>query len=221
MYDHARGPGASSRDLLSADDFDRLVVQVHYVEGFRPSDAGLAMLTDFLTARLNKPAGIDLRIEPALQIASQATYTVAEVRALEVQHRTAYTEGTTLAVHLLFLGGEYSEASNVLGIAYNNTSMAVFEEKVQQNSGGALQPAQATVEGVVASHEVGHILGLVNNGSDMQTEHQDEPNGRHCDDPDCLMYYAVRTTDFMSNLLGDSPELDANCLDDLAANGGR
>ena len=220
-YDHARGVGASAADLLSGQDFDNLLVQLHYVEGFRPSDAGVQELRDFLAARLNKPGGIEIRIEPALQIASQATYTTAEVRALEVEHRTAYTEGRTLAVHFLFLGGEFAGAANVLGIAYNNTSMAVFQEKVQQNSGGAFQPARATVESVVSIHEFGHILGLVNNGSDMQTEHQDEPNGSHCDDPDCLMYYAVRTTDFMSNLLGGAPSLDQNCLDDLQANGGR
>ena len=109
----------------------------------------------------------------------------------------------------------------MLGFAYNNTSIAIFGEKIRDHSGSISQPATATVEGVVLNHELGHLLGLVNSGSTMQTEHQDEPHGKHCDDPDCLMYYAVRTTDFIANLLGDMPTLDANCLDDLAANGGR
>lgn len=220
-YDHARGPGASARDLLAADDFDSLVVQVSYVEGFRPTDEGLDILADFLGERVNKPRGIEIQLAPPLLITSQATYTVADIRALEETHRTAYTEGSTLAVHFLFLDGEYSEAANVLGLAYHNTSMIVFAEKIREYSGGAFQPSIGTVEGVVANHEVGHILGLVNNGSAMQTPHQDEPNGRHCDDPDCLMYYAVRTTDFVSNLLGGMPTLDQDCIDDLRANGGR
>jgi hypothetical protein len=220
-YDHARAPGASAGDLLSADDYDRMVVQVHYVEGFRPTDAGLQHLADFLATRVNKPNGIVLQIEAPLQITQQATYTTAEVRAIEQAHRSVYTEGTTLGVHLLFLNGAFDAQANVLGIAYNNTSMAIFEEQIEDHTGGALEPSQAIVEGTVANHEFGHILGLVANGSDMQVEHQDEPNGHHCDDPDCLMYYAVRTTDFLSNLLGGMPDLDANCLADLAANGGK
>lgn len=220
-YDHTLAPGASARDLLSDDAYDSLVVEVHYVDGFLPSDEGLQLLADFLGARLNKPAGIEIRVQPALMITSEATYTADEVRSLEQEHRTVFTEGRTLAVHVLFLGGEYADQANVLGFAYNNTSIAIFEEKIQSYSGGLTEPPTATVEGTVLDHEFGHILGLVNTGSAMQVAHQDEPHGKHCDDPDCLMYYAVRTSDFISNLLGGVPTLDQNCLDDLRANGGR
>jgi hypothetical protein len=220
-YDHSLSPGASANDLLSADAYDRLIVQVQYVEGHRPSDAGLQHLEDFLNARLNKPSAVVMEIDAPLRIQTQAIYSTADVRAIEQRHRTAYTEGTTLAIYMLFLDGEYAGEPNVLGIAYNNTSMAVFEEKIEQYTGGPVEPPAATVEGAVASHEVGHLLGLVNNGTTMQRQHQDEPNGHHCDDPDCLMYYAVRTTDFIANLLGGVPTLDQDCLDDLQANGGK
>lgn len=220
-YDHARATGASAADLLSGADFDSLVVQVQYVEGHRPTDAGLQALRSFMEARLNKPRGIEIRIEPALQITQQATYSVADVRALEAAHRTAFTQDRTLAIYFIFLNGEFSDQANVLGFAHLNTSMAIFQEKIDEFSGGIGQPSQALVEGVVLKHEIGHNLGLVNNGSTMQVEHQDEPNGKHCDDPDCLMYYAVRTSDFISNLLGGEPELDPDCLDDLQANGGK
>ena len=221
-YDHARAPGASAHDLLSAADFDRLVVQVQYVEGHPPTAAGLQHLRDFLAARVNKPNGIVVQAPQAIQVPARATWSDADVRALEQQHRTLFTEGRTLAGYLLFLDGEYAASANVLGIAYNNTSMAIFGEVIEQHTGDpVLQPSRSTVEGTVAQHEIGHLLGLVNNGSAMQTEHQDEPHGRHCDDQQCLMYYAVRTTDFISNLLDGMPALDANCLDDLQANGGR
>ena len=220
-YDHGRAPGASARDLLSADDYTRMVVQVQYLEGYEPSSGGLDLLEDFLRERVHKPDGISIEMDEPLAIAPQATYSASQIRAIEETHRTAYTSGDTLAVYLLFVPGEYSESANVLGIAYNNTSTAIFGEVIAEHTGGALQPSESTVTGAVAMHEFGHIFGLVNNGSPMQAEHQDEPNGRHCDDPDCLMYYAVRTTDYLSNLLGDIPELDQDCLDDLSANGGR
>jgi hypothetical protein len=219
-YDHARAPGASAADLLTADVFDRVVVQVQYVQGYEPSAAGLQHLEDFLEARLNKPAGITIQVDAPLQISGQATYTAAEVRALEADHRTVFTEGTTLAMYALFLDGEFADAANVLGVAYNNTSLAIFEETIQAHSGGVAQPSVATVEGTVAQHEAGHLMGLVNNGSAMQTEHQDEENDRHCDDPNCLMYFAVRTTGFIDTLLGGMPQLDQDCLADLQANGG-
>ena len=219
-YDHVRAPGASAADLLRSTDFDRLLVQVQHVAGFRPSDEGLDNLRAFLETHLDKPGGVTLQVDAPLAITPQATYSPADVRALEAAHRTVYTQGTTLATYLLFLDGSYSEASNVLGIAYNNTSMAVFQEQIVANTGGPLEPTAATVEGTVANHEFEHLLGLVNTGSPMQVEHQDEAHGAHCDDQQCLMYYAVRTTDFLSNLLGGMASLDQDCLDDLAANRG-
>jgi hypothetical protein len=219
-YSHTRSTGASAADLLSSEAYDSLIVQVHYVVGHRPTDQGLAILREFLEARLHKPRGISFRVD-ALDVTTQSTYSVADVSALEEQHRTAFTEGSTLALYFLFLDGEYSEDPNVLGFAYYNTSMAIFQEKIEDNTGAPLQAAQSTVEGAVLRHEIGHNLGLVANGSPMQTEHQDEPHGRHCDDESCLMFYAVRTLGFIDSLTGDGPELDADCLDDLQANGGR
>lgn len=221
-YDHGLAPGASAEHLLTAADYDRLVLQVQYLAGHRPSDEGLQRLEDFLEARLDKPSGIAIQLDPPLPVQPKATYTSAEIRALEQTHRTVFTEGTTLGAYLLLLDGEFSEAANVLGLAYNNTSMALFQEKIEANTGGLTQPAKSTVEATVASHEIGHLLGLVDNGSPMQAEHRDEANGHHCDDQQCLMYYAVRTTDFLGSLTGGTvPSLDPNCLADLRANGGK
>jgi predicted Zn-dependent protease len=213
--------GASARDFLSASDFDRLVVEVQYVEGFRPTDAALQDLATFLAARLNKPGGIDIQLGTGLPVQPQSSYSADAVRALEQQHRTAFTEGRTIAAWLAFLPGEFAGGANVLGIAYQNTSMAIFVEKIGQHTGGPLEPSRQTVEATVANHEFGHLLGLVNNGSPMQDEHQDEPHGEHCENEDCLMHYSVRLTDFLSNLLGGMPQLDQDCLADLQANGGK
>jgi hypothetical protein len=69
------------------------------------------------------------------------------------------------------------------------------------------------------------LFGLVNidgSGTDMQTEHQDEQNGHHCDNENCLMYYAMERSDLISQFFDESvAELDANCIADLQANGGK
>ncbi|HUF77132.1 MAG TPA: hypothetical protein VMM35_12680, partial [Longimicrobiales bacterium] len=151
-YDHDRAPGASARDLLTAVDFDSLLVQVQYVQGFAPTAEGLQHLEDFLEARLHKPGGVRMQVGVPLPSPGRATHTTAQVRAMHEQYRSAYTEGGTVALHLLYLDGEYDGAANVLGIAYANTSMAIFAETIQQHTGGALEPSFATVPSTVAQH---------------------------------------------------------------------
>jgi hypothetical protein len=93
---------------------------------------------------------------------------------------------------------------------------------IANNSGGFSQPSRETVETTVLQHEFGHILGLVGNGTPTVQDHQDEANGAHCDVDTCLMYFAVRTSDFVNNLMGGNvPELDSQCIQDLQANGGK
>jgi hypothetical protein len=213
--------GCSLAEHLVASGRAVYLVDYGNVEGFRPHDEGLRLLEDFLIQRLNKPGGIEIRVGEPLPIEPQGVYSAEDVRSLEAEHRTMYTDGTTLVAYFLFLDGEYDVNANVLGIAYYNTSMAVFAEKIDDNTGGVFQASRADVEGTVAKHEFGHILGLVNNGSEMQRNHQDEENGPHCENENCLMYYAVRTVDFISQLFEELPELDDDCVDDLQANGGR
>ena len=57
----------------------------------------------------------------------------------------------------------------------------------------------------------------------MQTDHQDEANGAHCDVEDCLMYWKAATSGGVGDILGMSspPGLDAQCIADLQANGGK
>jgi predicted Zn-dependent protease len=100
--------------------------------------------------------------------------------------------------------------------------MALFERTIQDLSGGLTQPEQSRLESVVLQHELGHILGLVNAGTAMVTNHQDAPHGRHCTNTNCLMHYTVETGNVVQNLLdGSLPQLDSNCLSDLRANGGK
>jgi hypothetical protein len=100
--------------------------------------------------------------------------------------------------------------------------MVIFEKTIREFSGGLGKPSATTLETTVSLHEFGHILGLTNNGTPMQSAHQDEPNGKHCNNKDCLMYWAVENSNIISTLTGGNiPQLDAQCVADLKANGGR
>ncbi len=224
-YDNHQTPGASAHDLLSDDKFKTLKIEFQSVSGFEPTDEAKTNLLNFLKSRLNKPGGIAEIDDPSIPSPGGGPYTLEQVQQIEADQRFYFTSGTTMFVYLLFLDGAStndSGSSQVLGYAHQNTSIAVFEKTIQNLSGGLLEPSTALVESTVFEHELGHILGLVNIGSDMQSSHQDSAHGAHCNVTSCLMYYAVDTSDIISNLVGGSvPELDPKCLADLKANDGK
>lgn len=219
-FNHERNPGVSATEFLTDDEFNNLVVQIQYMEGHEPESEALSNLQSFLQERLNK-SSITILTPEEIPAEGQSSYTADEVRDLEREYRSQFSEAGTLAAYFIILDGEFDSA-NVLGIAHFNTSMALFGETIQNTSGGVGQPSKTAVETIVMRHEIGHIIGLVNNGVEMQSNHQDEENGAHCDVEDCLMYYAVRTTDFFANIFGGNiPELDEHCIADLQAAGGK
>ena len=217
------GPvGSSANDLLSSSNYTTLQVEIQYAAGFAPPQGSVDYLRNFLSNRLNKSGSIVVNMTQ-IDAAGQTAYSLAELRSIEDESRTQFTRGSTLAVYFFFADGNYSSNSNVLGIAHRNTSMVLFQKRIEEVSGGVGQVSTQMLTSTVLVHEFSHILGLVNTGSDMQTDHQDTANGSHCDNENCLMYYAVESAAGLDALFGMSspPDLDANCLADLQANGGK
>ena len=144
-----------------------------------------------------------------------------EVVEIEKQNRSVFSSGDQISLYILYTNGTYTD-DKVLGVAYRNTSAVLFGKKIHDNSGALGQSSRTKLEATVLEHEVGHLLGLVDIGSPMQTPHKDVDHGSHCNNNSCLMYYASETTDILGLLLtGNIPGLDANCIADLRANGGK
>jgi hypothetical protein len=222
----ASAPGESARDFLSDERYTALTIQVQPVQGKEPDPDSIHNLQGFLESRLNKPGGIEVVVAPGIPATEKAVYSLAEIRQIEIATRTAFPGGNTAAAYLLFIDGDSDQSngtSRILGHAYGSSSMVVYQNAVVELSGGIGQPGRAVVETTVASHELGHILGLVGNGSaPVDPGHHDHDNGAHCANQDCLMYYAADLSDVIANLLGGSiPTLDTDCVNDLRANGGR
>ncbi len=212
--------GDSANDFLSSSNYSSLIIEIDYVEGFQPTQNALNNLRSFLQNRLNKTT-ISISLDDEIPSPGNSPYSPQEAYDIEKEHRNTYTEGNTLAAYFLILDGQF-EQENVLGFAYFNTSMALLGGTIANNSGSFNQPSRETMETTVFQHEFSHILGLVGNGTPTVQDHQDEANGAHCDVDTCLMYFAVRTSDFASNLMGGNvPELDSQCIQDLQANGGK
>ncbi len=219
-YLHNRPVGASANELLASSKYSSLKIEVQYMTGFQPDAAALNHLQATLNTLLNKPGGITI-VTKEIPASANLTLNQNDVITIERNNRTAFTSGSELAIYILYTNGNYTD-NNVLGIAYKNTSTVLFGKKINDNSGGLGQASRTKLVATVAEHEVGHLLGLVDIGSPMQTAHKDVAHGNHCNNSSCLMYYASETSDIFGFLItGNIPSLDANCRADLTGNGGK
>lgn len=217
---HNKVVGASANDLLGAGTYKSLKIEVQYMTGFAPDASALNHLQNVLNTHLNKTSGITI-VTKEIAASSSAALSIDQVKAIEEQNRTVFTAGDQLGVYFLYTNGNFTD-NNVLGAAFRNTSMVIFGKTIHDNSGAIGQTSRTKLEGTVLDHEFGHILGLVDIGSPMQTNHKDAAHGNHCNNTGCLMYYASDTKDILGLLLtGNIPAFDANCIADMHANGGK
>jgi hypothetical protein len=209
--------GASARGLLSAD-YPQLEIQISWMPGMQLQAQTITNLTNFLNTYINKPGGINI-IQLPVHAAEKPVLNIDEVALYESHFRSSFTTNNKIAVHIMVTDTKYDNAT-VLGLAYRNTSIALMGKTIQENSGGLTQPSRVKLETTVLLHEFGHLFGLVDLGSAMQTVHK--ANGNHCNSNTCLMYYTAENTDILGVLLtGNIPSADANCIADMKANGGK
>jgi hypothetical protein len=218
--------GASANALLSDDRFDEIVIEAVYADGFKPNQSSLNNLVAFLNARLNKPGGISI-IEREVPAQGLGTYSIDEIRDIEDNLRTQFSTGNTLSIFVFFAEeSNESDTGNriVLGTAYRNTSLVMFQKTIEEFSGGLNEPSRENVESTVYQHEFCHIMGLVNIGTALQSSHEDVANNAHCDVSGCLMsaqLEAFNPLDMLSVVGSSVAELDDQCIADLQANGGK
>ena len=217
--------GSSANDLLSDATFKSMVVEIVYVEGFEPTATAVNDFISFLNARTNKSQGISV-VKRAIPSPGKATYSIEDIRAIEDANRTRYNTANQIAVWVYFTDGSSSSDSEnnfIIGTAYRNTSIVIFEKTVQSLTNTPFKPSRSLVESTVVNHEFGHILGLTNLGTTMQNDHEDKEHPKHCIEKTCLMFWQTESSSGMMNMLsgGTAPKLDAQCLADLKANGGK
>ncbi|MDT0648884.1 hypothetical protein [Autumnicola edwardsiae] len=220
-----RGLGDSARELLSDEEFKSMNVEMVYVEGNQPAEAALNSFKSFLEKRTFKPDGINISLR-AVPSSGKAPFSIEEVVEIEKETRTVYNAGDEIAVYIYFADGSHEGDENnkfTLGSAYRNTSMVIYEETIRNFSSGMGSPSRSTVEAAVLNHEFGHLFGLVNIGTEPQSDHADPENDGHCNTSGCLMRASIEFGSGILNLIDENgvPELDAECIRDLQSNGGR
>ena len=239
--------GDSANDILSNDNFTSLIIEIAYVEGFRPTQEAMDAFENYLRAHTFKQV-IDVQYN-SLPSPNQESLTIQEVANLEEENRQNYNDGSTLAIYIYFADApddsdDESSGLVTLGSVYRNTSMVIYEQTVRNLAARSILINVADVESATLNHEFGHLFGLVNLGTNMINDHEDvqrddegnpvldsagNPIGNnHCNVEGCLMRAELQFGVGIMGMLESRaarglaiPSLDAECVLDLQGNGGR
>lgn len=213
--------GTAARDLLTDTIYTSLLIEIQYMEGFEPDSMAVRNTVRFIEQHAHKPDGVRVVLQqiPAVR---DTISSIDELVALEKIYRNNYNKEGEMAIYLLYTNGVFVEPGS-LGYAYSATSAVVFGKNVAENSNSVRRPSRTNLETKVLQHEVAHLMGLVNVGTPLQSDHKDNEHGKHCSNKQCLMYYTtdIEESPSLVMLRKPLPVLDAACLADLRANGGK
>jgi hypothetical protein len=169
-------------------------------------------------------------------VGTTGTWSRQDLLDVEASHRQTESDEEATSLYVLFVDGHYeldTEINQRLAAAYSATSIVIYSDTLASvceaamvtESDEQVKNALCTAMEVAALlHEFGHLLGLVNVGTEMAEDHQDPESVGHCDNARCIMHWSNNTAsvkdlvrDYLENGLGDLPIFDDGCLADLSA----
>lgn len=219
------GDAAIPESYIRAEPHGRLVFELDTVEGVAPRQASLNYAAERLGAVLEKPDGLEWTADETISSrGADHVWTFEELETLADETFDLEVDDGTAKIHVIYVDGSY-ENENVLGVAWANRHLVMFSGTLESSCDRPLvgESLCEVAESSVLLHELGHVVGLVDNGVEMVEPHADEEHGAHDESDECVMYWAyegVGVIDVLaSRLTGSSPELDfgPNCKADLAA----
>ncbi len=209
-------------DYVSDADYGRWVIEVDAVAGAEPPQGAIDLARQRMQSVVTKPQGISFATGDTLP-GKGGPYTIADIQTLAEEHRDQpHGRDGTATTYVLYLDGRYAEDGDVLGVAFGGDTIALFSDRIDDAAN--ILVSSGTVHRAVLVHELGHILGLVNNGLPMQRDHEDSGHPGHSDNRGSVMYWAVETTNIVTLVQngGSIPtNFDAEDRADLCAAGGK
>lgn len=135
----------------------------------------------------------------------QTTWSQTELRGLEKKYRSARSAGEEGRIFLLFVNGYYRDpdtqqaATHVMAVTLSNSTVVVVFKPVIQGGGLYSELSLRWTEQSTVVHELGHVIGLVDNGVPhlhtadsgvSASAASDAAATGHCANPNCVMYWA-------------------------------
>ncbi len=204
----------SITNSIFADAITNFKVNVVYEVGATPYTGNLdlalndtwSITRDSYAALFQNHVGRTLTIPTMVnqmtQIADQnhLVWTTDELLNLGKMNALTLIVGSQINVSVIFLNGTYQGNSSILGVHFTgNPFVFIFKDVVI--SAGGTSTDQRYVEQATVVHEIGHAVGLVNNGLPMVSSHEDGAHAKHSIDNQCVMYWSVESsTSILSGL---------------------
>lgn len=232
-------PGQPSALALYGAAIKTIVLEVDYATGAEPYTGSIVAMGDTWDlsekniARLFEGANKTIQVPHKLDEMEELTdvsgqeFTRDDVLAIADKHRNEPNTADKASIYVVWLPGYYKNKDGVqeqtLGVSFGTTGVIGMFKPVIESTGGAGTVVTRFVEQTTLVHELGHAAGLVNNGVPMAADHQDKPNGAHCVNSDCVMYYIHGGTADMVTFVqgviakGDTDLFGQECLDDAQA----
>lgn len=243
-----RDPGASARYLL--DQTATLALEVAYETGAEPYAGTYQGLRTWQIAEENIRAiyeirgrGVDLYVPDELSFMTEippqarSTWSQSELRELERKYRHSRSQGGAGRIFILYINGYYRDpktqkaATQVMAVTLSNsTVVVVFKPVILSVAGAYSGMALRWIEQSTVVHELGHVIGLVDNGvpraSGLHDNYSSSANSDaaatgHCENPDCVMYWAHEGLSSLMNMTtrarttGSYLLFGQECLEDL------
>lgn len=135
------------------------------------------------------------------QISDQGktTWTASELIALgaSVSPDTVVTNNKA-TVTVVFVNGLFEGNSGILGVHFSGYSFAFVFKDVVTSVGGTPIDQRYVEQGTIV-HELGHVIGFVNNGVPLTSNYHDQAHPKHSLNSNCVMYWTVESS---STILG-------------------
>jgi len=139
-----------------------------------------------------------------VSISSQgkSSWSSSELVSLGNSHAPALKEGNKANLTVIFLQGLFNGSSNVLGVHVTGTRFVFVFKDVVEGIGGT-SDQQKYVEQATVVHELGHLIGLVNNGIPQTVAHEDLNHPHHTSNDECVMFWAIENPNQILPLLSN------------------
>lgn len=152
----------------------------------------------------------------------KTSWTTSELIALgtSVSPATLVTSNKA-TVTVIFLNGLFEGNAGTLGVHFSGYGFAFIFKDVIAGVGGTAAD-QRYVEQATVVHEIGHLIGFVNNGVPLTSSYEDSAHLRHSTNTSCVMYWSVESsTTILSSLTNSILAARLNLFEAEPLNDGR
>ena len=199
-------------------DVNEFSIDVIYEQGAEPYTGSLNLsvsdtwevtrrsFTDLFQHHSGRSISVPSLLDQMTEIENNdiTNWTVSELVELGQAVAPVLVDNQQVRPVIIFVNGMLGERDSVLGVHISNTHYAFVFKDIVRSVGGN-DTTQKYIEQATVIHEIGHAIGLVNNGVPMSSNHEDTERPHHTINSDGVMYWAVEsgtgTLEFVTDLI--------------------